>query len=135
MAARRVTPLRYTGIATAMVETATATRAVGRGETIKASDIAIERRPKTEVAGDVLGAEQVIGMTSKRALRAGETVEVPIAEYRNPIDAPTLAERLQALLPDRATLLAMAQRARAAAHPDATAALKQACLAAAGAGA
>ena len=51
------------------------------------------------------------------------------------IDAPTLAERLQALLPDRATLLAMAQRARAAAHPDATAALKQACLAAAGAGA
>jgi len=42
---------------------------------------------------------------------------------------------LQALLPDRATLLAMAQRARAAAHPDATAALKQACLAAAGAGA
>ena len=49
------------------------------------------------------------------------------------IDAPTLAARLQALLPDRTTLLAMAQRARAVAHPDATAALKQACLAAAGA--
>ncbi len=74
MAARRVTPLRYTGIASVMVETATATRAVARGEILKASDISIERRPKTEVAGDVLGAEQVVGMTSKRALRAGETV-------------------------------------------------------------
>ena len=49
------------------------------------------------------------------------------------IDAPTLAERLQALLPDRATLLAMAQSARRVAMPDATSSLEQACLTAAGA--
>jgi UDP-N-acetylglucosamine--N-acetylmuramyl-(pentapeptide) pyrophosphoryl-undecaprenol N-acetylglucosamine transferase len=49
------------------------------------------------------------------------------------IDAPTLAGRLQALLPDREALLAMAKRARGVAKPDATAALEQACLAAAGA--
>jgi UDP-N-acetylglucosamine--N-acetylmuramyl-(pentapeptide) pyrophosphoryl-undecaprenol N-acetylglucosamine transferase len=49
------------------------------------------------------------------------------------IDAPTLAERLQALLPDRAALLAMAERARGVAKPEATVALEQACLAAAGA--
>jgi dTDP-4-dehydrorhamnose reductase len=33
-----------------------------------------------------------------KTLRAGETIEVPIAEYRNPIDAPTLARLLLDLI-------------------------------------
>jgi UDP-N-acetylglucosamine--N-acetylmuramyl-(pentapeptide) pyrophosphoryl-undecaprenol N-acetylglucosamine transferase len=49
------------------------------------------------------------------------------------IDALTLASRLQSLLLDRSTLLAMAQSARRVAMPEATASLERACIAAAGA--
>lgn len=47
------------------------------------------------------------------------------------LDAATLAARLRALLPRRDLLLAMAERARAAARPDATRELEAACIAAA----
>jgi flagella basal body P-ring formation protein FlgA len=40
---------------------------------IKASDIAIERRPKAEVRGDVVKTlDDVAGLAARRALRAGE---------------------------------------------------------------
>jgi UDP-N-acetylglucosamine--N-acetylmuramyl-(pentapeptide) pyrophosphoryl-undecaprenol N-acetylglucosamine transferase len=48
------------------------------------------------------------------------------------LDADLLAARLLAMLPNRAALLAMAERARAVARPDATAQLEAACVAAAG---
>jgi UDP-N-acetylglucosamine--N-acetylmuramyl-(pentapeptide) pyrophosphoryl-undecaprenol N-acetylglucosamine transferase len=48
------------------------------------------------------------------------------------LDAAALAARLRALLPRRDVLLAMAERARAAARPGATGDLKAACLDAAG---
>ena len=69
--ARRL-PLRFTGTVTEMVETATVTRNIARGDTIKASDVSFERRPKAEVAGDITVPEQAVGLSAKRTLRAGQ---------------------------------------------------------------
>jgi UDP-N-acetylglucosamine--N-acetylmuramyl-(pentapeptide) pyrophosphoryl-undecaprenol N-acetylglucosamine transferase len=62
-------------------------------------------------------------------VRAGAAELVP----QDALDADGLAARLERLLSDRDLLLAMAESARRVARPDATAALEQACLAAAGA--
>ena len=72
-AARRL-QLRFTGIVTEMVDAATLTRAIGRGDTIRESDVSVERRPKTEAAGEAIGADDAIGLSSKRALRAGQVL-------------------------------------------------------------
>ena len=60
---------------------------------------------------------------------------ITIAELvpQDALDAAALAARLERLLHDRRALLAMAESARRVARPDATTALEQACLAAAGA--
>lgn len=63
--------LRYTGSAIDTVETVIPRRAIERGETIKASDIAIERRPRAEVGGDAAARDRTIGMQARRQLRAG----------------------------------------------------------------
>ena len=47
--------LRFTGTVTETVEAATLTRSLRLGEVIKASDVTIERRPKSEVRGDGIG--------------------------------------------------------------------------------
>jgi flagellar basal body P-ring formation protein FlgA len=64
--------MRYTGT---LVETAPAvvpTRTVGRGEVIRAADLAIERRPKPEVGADaVLATADAIGRAARQALRQG----------------------------------------------------------------
>jgi flagella basal body P-ring formation protein FlgA len=70
-AARRLT-LRFKGTVTETVETATLVRAVGRGETIRESDVTMERRPKAEVAGEAIGFDEIVGLSAKRALRAGQ---------------------------------------------------------------
>jgi flagella basal body P-ring formation protein FlgA len=49
----------------------TLTRTLGRGETIRPADVSVERRPKSEVASDIVIPEQVIGFSTRRALRAG----------------------------------------------------------------
>ena len=71
--ARRL-PLRFTGTATETIEAATLVRPVGRGDVIRESDVAIERRPKIEANGEAIGAEQVIGMSAKRPLRSGQVL-------------------------------------------------------------
>lgn len=69
-AARRL-PLRFTGHIMEMVEAVTLTRTIGRGEIIRPADVSVERRPKAEVASDIVVPEQVIGFSTRRALRAG----------------------------------------------------------------
>jgi flagella basal body P-ring formation protein FlgA len=71
--ARRL-PLRFTGTATETIEAATLTRTVARGEVIRESDVAVERRPKIDAAGEAIVADQVIGMSAKRALRSGQVL-------------------------------------------------------------
>jgi flagella basal body P-ring formation protein FlgA len=69
-AARRL-PMRFTGHIIEMVEAVALTRTVGRNEIIRAADVTVERRPKNEVLGEVVVPEQVIGLSTRRALRAG----------------------------------------------------------------
>ena len=53
--------------ATETVEAATLTRPLARGEVVKASDVAIERRPKAEVGGDVIAdRDQAVGLAAAR---------------------------------------------------------------------
>jgi flagella basal body P-ring formation protein FlgA len=73
-AARRA-PLRYLGTAIEMIEAAVLTRPLGRGDVLKASDLAIERRPKTEVRGDFASSiADAVGRAARRQLRAGEVL-------------------------------------------------------------
>jgi flagella basal body P-ring formation protein FlgA len=69
-AARRL-PLRFTGTVTETVEAATLTRALRAGEVIKASDVSVERRPKSEVGHEAMTADQAIGLSVKSAVRSG----------------------------------------------------------------
>ena len=67
--ARRL-PLRFTGTLTETVESATLTRALRRGDTIRESDVVMQRRPKAEIGDDAIGVDQAIGLAAKRPLRA-----------------------------------------------------------------
>ncbi len=70
-AARRL-PLRFTGSLSETFETAVLVRAVAQGEVLKPSDLALERRPKSEFTAQTLTTlEQAVGQASRRALRAG----------------------------------------------------------------
>ncbi len=72
LAMRRL-PLRLTGTVVETVETAVLTRAVARGEVIKAADVAIERRPKAEAASEpVTDADQAVGLAVRQAMRSGQ---------------------------------------------------------------
>ncbi|MBB1090927.1 flagellar basal body P-ring formation protein FlgA [Rhodopseudomonas palustris] len=66
--------LRVTGTAVETLATVVLTRPVERNEVIKISDVAIERRPKAEVASDAIARDAVIGMQARRALRSGQIV-------------------------------------------------------------
>jgi len=68
-AARRPA-LRLTGALVETAETVIVLRAVAVGELIKASDVMVERRPKT----DVIALEDVLGFAAKRALKPGQVV-------------------------------------------------------------
>jgi flagella basal body P-ring formation protein FlgA len=72
-AARRL-PLRFTGAVMETVEAATLTRALQRGEIVRASDVVVERKSKTEAAGEALAAEQAVGLATKRSLRPGQVL-------------------------------------------------------------
>src|SRR5205809_1925362 len=63
---------RYTGTAVETVEAAVATRAFQRGELIKQSDIAIERRPRTEFSEPPARAADVVGLAARGNVRAGQ---------------------------------------------------------------
>lgn len=66
--------LRFTGTAIETLEAAVLARTIERGEIIKASDVMVERRPKSEVGNDAAGRESVIGMQARRQLRAGQAM-------------------------------------------------------------
>jgi flagella basal body P-ring formation protein FlgA len=66
---------RYTGSAVETIEAAVVTRALARGDVIKASDISIERRPKSEFASEPpASAAEIAGRAAKRAVRAGQAL-------------------------------------------------------------
>ncbi len=68
-------PARVSGALVNTAEVVTLARALNRGETVRESDILLERKPRAEVSPDVIGRPQaVIGQAARRALRAGQTL-------------------------------------------------------------
>ena len=67
--------MRLTGVAIETVEAMVLTRSVDRNEIIKASDVAVERRPKIEVGNAPAMHDQTIGMQARRPLRAGQALK------------------------------------------------------------
>jgi flagella basal body P-ring formation protein FlgA len=76
----------YSGTAIETVDAVTVTRPVERGEVLKASDLAVLRRPKTDI-GVLTGLDVVVGLAARRPLRPGQ----PLA----PIDVmkPEIVQR------------------------------------------
>lgn len=70
------TKLRFTGTAIETVEVAVLTRDIDRADLLKSSDIALERRPKAEVAGEPASRDRTIGMQLRRPMRAGAPIRV-----------------------------------------------------------
>jgi flagella basal body P-ring formation protein FlgA len=68
--------LRFTGTAVETVEAAVLARGVESKEVLKASDVIVERRPKSEVGNDVASRERAVGMQVRRQLRAGQALRV-----------------------------------------------------------
>ncbi|WP_322518077.1 flagellar basal body P-ring formation chaperone FlgA [Rhodopseudomonas palustris] len=66
--------LRLTGAAVETVSATVLTRSIERNEVIKASDVAIERRPKAEAKSDAIARDVAIGMQARRTLRSGQLV-------------------------------------------------------------
>jgi flagellar basal body P-ring formation protein FlgA len=50
-------------------------RGVERNEIMKAADVVIERRPKSEVGVDAISRDRTIGMQARRTLRAGQAIK------------------------------------------------------------
>jgi flagellar basal body P-ring formation protein FlgA len=70
------TKLRFTGNAIETVEVAVLARDIDRADILKSSDLALERRPKAEVAGEAASRDRVIGMQLRRPMRAGTPIRV-----------------------------------------------------------
>ncbi len=68
--------LRFTGTAVETVEAAVLARGVDSKEVLKASDVVIERRPKSEVGTDVASRDRAVGMQVRRQLRAGQALRI-----------------------------------------------------------
>src|SRR6266446_10597487 len=68
--------LRFTGTVIETVEAAVLARGIERNEVIKSSDVAIERRPKSEVGADGATRDRAVGMQARRQLRAGQAVKL-----------------------------------------------------------
>ena len=64
---------RYTGTAIETVEASIVTRPLARGDLIKQSDIAIERRPKSEFSSEPpASAADIVGRAARSNVRAGQ---------------------------------------------------------------
>jgi len=70
------TKLRLTGIAIETIEVAVLTRDIDRTETLKSSDVALERRPRAEVTGEAALRDRAVGMQLRRPMRAGMPIRV-----------------------------------------------------------
>jgi flagella basal body P-ring formation protein FlgA len=67
--------VRYTGQVIETMAVAVATRGLARGDTVKASDIAIERRPKAEIGADgIATADDAVGLAVRQAVRQGQAL-------------------------------------------------------------
>lgn len=66
--------LRLSGAAVEAVETAVLTRTLERGDTLKSADVTMERRARAEVGSDAVSREQVLGMQTRKQLRAGQAL-------------------------------------------------------------
>jgi len=85
--------LRYTGIAAETQETAILTRTLARGEILRKNDIAIERRPKTEISADGISDPQaVLGMSARQPLRGGQALR------KSDLAKPELVQRNEPVL-------------------------------------
>jgi flagella basal body P-ring formation protein FlgA len=72
--ARRLS-LRFTGSLSETFETVVPTHDVAQGQVIRASDLAVERRPKASFTSATLTTvEQAQGQSAKHALRAGQVI-------------------------------------------------------------
>jgi flagella basal body P-ring formation protein FlgA len=88
----RVGPLRYTGTLLDAVEVVVLTRSVNRGDVLRNTDVAVERRPRAEVSGEVLGSlEKAIGSAARQSMRAG------YAPRRADLMKPNLVRRDEAV--------------------------------------
>jgi flagella basal body P-ring formation protein FlgA len=71
----RRTPLRLSGRVIETAEAVVLTRALDRGDLIRPSDFAIERRPRAEIGKDDIGRPaQAIGLAARRPLRVGHVL-------------------------------------------------------------
>jgi flagella basal body P-ring formation protein FlgA len=74
---------RFSGLAVESMEAAVTTRALARGEIVKAGDVVIERRAKSEFANEPPApAGEVVGLALRRAVRAGQPLHT--AELTKP---------------------------------------------------
>ena len=77
--------LRYTGTYAETFEAAVLARPLAIGEVVRAADVIIVRRPKTEFAANIITtAEQAIGLAARRAMRPGDVLrQTDLAKARN----------------------------------------------------
>ena len=74
-ASSRQAPLRLSGVVHETYEAPVLARAIAQGETIKTSDLVIERRPRADfVPAMVSSSEQAAGLVARRALPAGKVI-------------------------------------------------------------
>ncbi len=86
--ATRRNPLRYGGTVVETVPTTVLARALARGEVVKASDLAIERRPKSEIAAEAIrSADEAVGLAARQAMRTGQPLR------RTDLSRPELVHR------------------------------------------
>ena len=73
-AGRRL-PMRYTGALTETVEVVVATREIAQNEVLKASDLALERRPKSQsTASTLTKITQAQELSPRHSLRSGQVI-------------------------------------------------------------
>jgi flagella basal body P-ring formation protein FlgA len=93
-AGRRSRPLRVAGAAVEQVDVVRLRRTIGRGETVNAGDVAVERQSRLRLPADVIvAARDVIGFAARRSMTEGSVlrsgdVERPRVIARN--DAVTI---------------------------------------------
>jgi flagella basal body P-ring formation protein FlgA len=74
-AVTRRLPLHFTGALSETFETAVPAHDIAQGQVLKASDLAIERRPKGQMTSTTLTSiEQAQGLLAKHAMRAGQII-------------------------------------------------------------
>lgn len=67
--------LRYTGTYMETFDVATLARPIAVGEIVRAADVVVVRRPRTEFTANIItSADQAVGLAARRAMRPGDTL-------------------------------------------------------------